>query len=279
MPKMKSNMKENITKVHIENISEVSSRDNSSDVGITLKQLLVWVTFLNIVLFLGGTIFTAFKVASIQERYNQAEVKIVEAQKKYSEAKQALDSVTRLEITVKNRLNEIANLSEVRQKQLNEKSRIHSQSLNTILTKSDEQYQLLVQKRADISERMSDYLKETDLELQRAANQLTVKLESDIEVQSTSLELINKDIELVKKNSDESQKLIEGLQNNIDMQLESFKGIEVALIAKLDTLTGRNVVTITHLWAVADIWLKGLLLLPLLALFIIVIIRFIFKKS
>ncbi|WP_133150083.1 hypothetical protein, partial [Vibrio splendidus] len=132
-------MKEKINTISGQNTEtgETPSSNNASDSGLTIKQLLLWTTMLNVVLFLGGSIFTATKVSSIQDRYNQAEIKIEEAQKQYSDAKKKLESVSLLERNVTQRLNQI------------------SENGENLQSKLDAQYQLVIRKRDDVTERMN----------------------------------------------------------------------------------------------------------------------------
>ncbi|BCD97428.1 hypothetical protein [Marinagarivorans cellulosilyticus] len=236
---------------------------------ISPKQFLMWATALNVALFLGGTIYTGVQVTSIQERYGQAVAQIGEAQQKYTEAKLALDSVERLEVTVKNRLDQIARDGEALRKQLGEESRAHKESLSRLLEDSDKQYDMLVKKRSDITERMSDYLNETDVELKRTASRLTAKLENDIELQSSAIELIKTDIASVKQDAGSSQKEINALRKTIEDQLKSFEQLETQLKTELDKLVGKGVVTLSHFWRGTDVWLKLLVLgVPIFTLLI-----------
>jgi len=50
------------------------------------RTLLVFVTLLNVALFIGGTVYTGVQVDSIQKRYADASIKITEAKQKYDEA-------------------------------------------------------------------------------------------------------------------------------------------------------------------------------------------------
>lgn len=233
----------------------ISSSNNSYDSGLTLKQLLLWTTMLNVVFFLGGSIFTATKVSSIQDRYNQAEIKIEEAQKQYSDAKKRLESVSLLERNVTQRLNQISENGEKLQNKL------------------DSQYQLVVRKRDDVTERMNVYLKESDLELKKVANQLIKKLNGDIKVQVTSIEQIKEDIKLVKEKAIESDEEIIGIQKEVAEQLDTLDAIKTELKDKIDTFSNQSNVSIIQVWNMSDILLRCLLVLfPTIVILLLTII-------
>jgi hypothetical protein len=59
---------------------------------ISPSNLLLSITLINIVFFLGGTLFNAFQVQSIQQKYDEANAKILEAKVKIDSATQMLNT-------------------------------------------------------------------------------------------------------------------------------------------------------------------------------------------
>lgn len=59
--------------------------------NIPSSQLLISITLINIMFFIGGTLFNLFQVDSVQKRYNEANQKYLEVKTKYDSASQLLD--------------------------------------------------------------------------------------------------------------------------------------------------------------------------------------------
>src|SRR5205814_2295624 len=58
------------------------ARSNSEELYFSPRMILLAVTLLNVVLFIGGTVYTGVQVTSIQKRYEDAAIKIDEAKQK-----------------------------------------------------------------------------------------------------------------------------------------------------------------------------------------------------
>uniref|UniRef100_UPI0012FFEC11 hypothetical protein n=1 Tax=Vibrio splendidus TaxID=29497 RepID=UPI0012FFEC11 len=127
-----------------------------------------------------------------------------------------------------------------------------------------------------VTERMNVYLKESDLELKKVANQLIKKLNGDIKVQVTSIELIKDDIKLVKEKATKSDEKIVGIQEEITKQLDSLDAIKTELKDKIDTFSNQSNVSIIQIWNMSDILLKCFLVL--FPVFIILLLVILFKK-
>src|SRR5260370_27491620 len=71
------------------------------------RTLLVFVTLLNVALFIGGTVYTGVQVDSIQKRYADASIKITEAKQKYDEADSKLKSIQAISDDTESKLSNI----------------------------------------------------------------------------------------------------------------------------------------------------------------------------
>jgi hypothetical protein len=86
---------------HQDNITSNSISNKTPDLfNISSSQLLLYITLINIVLFLGGTLFMAIKVPSVLEKYNEAEAKFREAEARYDSADFMLKN-TKLDYQIK----------------------------------------------------------------------------------------------------------------------------------------------------------------------------------
>ena len=72
-----------------ENLPQATEQDSSSSLfNIPSSKLLIYITLINIMFFVGGTLFNMFQVDSVQKRYNEANQKYLEVKTKYDSASQ-----------------------------------------------------------------------------------------------------------------------------------------------------------------------------------------------
>jgi uncharacterized coiled-coil DUF342 family protein len=122
--------------------------------------MLVFVTLLNIALFIGGTVYTGLQVDSIQKRYEEASTKILEAKQKYDEADSKLRAIqTILRDTQRQSAELLAKVMADSKPSANEISKIKEQS--------EQQLEMLKKGGAATMTSMNSYQKEIETALEK----------------------------------------------------------------------------------------------------------------
>lgn len=231
---------------------------------VSPRTLLFSITLLNVIFFVGGTVYTSLQVLSIQERYEEAFIKITEAKQKYNQAEQGLRSIKIIEIATKNRLLEIERLAENLILTLEEKSKEGFIKVREIQGKSQNELELLRKSRATITASMNSYKDNTEEELKKIADQVALNLERDIEFnreeikrKQSIIKNLGIDIQSLARNVGEKSQEISIIQTDIKNQLELANSLNKNFTNEIEAITKTDKITFLLLWSVTDIWVKS----------------------
>jgi hypothetical protein len=254
--------------------------------SISPKTLLIFITLLNVALFIGGTVYTGVQVDSIQKRYEAAAIKISEAQQKYNEALlsfQTIESIankTKIEIVnIEKQLNELIESSVKKSKELDNE-------IVNFRGRADQHLEMLNQRSAMIISTMDKYKEKTESALQIAANSVANKLESEIilnkeaiEKKQSHIDELGLQIEGLSIKVDEKSLDIVKIQDRIENQLNVVNKLNNEYKEKIKSIKKSNKITIPIAYSITDIWLKLLIILPLIYFVFASIGYFIYKIS
>lgn len=168
-----------------ESSNQTSEQDGSSTIfNIPSSKLLIYITLINIMFFIGGTLFNLFQVDSVQKRYN-------EANQKYLEVKANYDSTSQL----------VAH------------ARIKYQADMESLF-SD----LMTKKRAILSSLSSDTISiSSDISLLKAkSKRLDLEIESTNKAIANNQQTVKQTNETIKKEIDKTQQNLNELNHSIN---------------------------------------------------------------
>lgn len=226
---------------------------------VSPRSILAFVTILNIVLFIGGTVYTGIQVPSIQKRYEEASTKILEAKQKYGEADSKLKAIqTILGDTQRQSAELLASVTK--------RAATSADEIADIKDKSEGQFELLKKKTVAIVTAMSGYQRDTEASLAKAADEVAVKIEQKI--------LSNKKaIEDKQHEIDGLSQQIKGLSAEVEVKRLELAKIQKGLSDQLDlanrlnsefTNTIKSVaqsgkLTIPLAFTLTSIWLKVLI--------------------
>ena len=240
--------------------------------ALTPWQLLVSLTLLNVILFLGGAIYTGVQVDSIQQRYQEATNIINDAESKYREAETSLELVRAEETRIKNRLATIAQTNEETLEDLERRSAESRDRISEMLGEADTQLDALKIRRTKISESMTLYLDETTEELKEIASEVTAKLEDDLNFKSRDIDRVANEIRDLGNHIDTVSIQISNrgqeaanLRASIDLDIRELNGVKRQLE---DRLTGGDKLSVFEAWSSSDGWLRTFLVLTALLLLV-----------
>jgi len=222
------------------------------------RTLLVSVSLLNIALFIGGTVYTGVQVDSIQKRYAEASTKISEARQKYDEADAKLKSIQTILSDTEQQSNKV--LADVRK---NWKD--NADEIAKIRKESGQQLEVLKTNSAATLASMNDYKRATEVTLEKAARDVAVKLEREIQFNRSAIEKKQADIDALGlqiaglSSRVEAKSLELGkIQNGLEDQLGIAKKLNTEFTQKIKGIAGVDKITVPVAYRISDIWLKAL---------------------
>ena len=224
------------------------------------RYILLAITAINVIIFVGGTVYTGLQVSSIQQRYDEASLKILDAKQKYDEADSKLRSV---QVVLNDAQQQaIKMLSDVKERVATSAGEIAS-----IKEQSKGVLDALRKSSADTLSEMNGYRKDTEYALQQAAAQVAQKLEGEIQYNKAAIEEKQASVDdLGLKISELSAEVaakklqLEGVQLDLKNQLDEAGRLNADFGAAIRSIVGSGEITIPMLWKASSIWLKVLAL-------------------
>jgi DNA repair exonuclease SbcCD ATPase subunit len=193
---------------------------------VSPRSILVFVTMLNIVLFIGGTVYTGIQVASIQKRYEEASTKILEAKQKYDEADSKLKAIQAI-------LGDTQRQSEQLLANVTKSASSSANEITTIKEKAEGQFELLKKNSVATIAAMNSYRRDTEAALSKAADEVAEKIEQKIRFNKKAIE--NKQHEI-----DDLGQQIKGLSAEVEVKKLELKKIQNGLSDQLDLANRLN---------------------------------------
>jgi hypothetical protein len=226
---------------------------------ISPRAMLVFVTLLNIALFIGGTVYTGLQVDSIQKRYEEASTKILEAKQKYDEADSKLRAIQTI-------LGDTQRQSAELLAKVMGDSKASAVEISKIKEQSEQQLEVLKKGGAATMTSMNSYQKETEAALEKAANDVAFKIEQKIQFNKDAIEKKQADIDglglqikglsaKVEVKNLELQKIQKGLED----QLATANRLNTDFMGKIKTIARTDKLTIPLAFELTDVWLRALL--------------------
>jgi F0F1-type ATP synthase membrane subunit b/b' len=258
-------------------VGRPSDASIAHDLYVSPRTLLISVTLLNIALFIGGTVYTGVQVDSIQKRFQEASQKIVDAKQRYDEAETKSKQVQSIAEDTKVILRDIQRQAGDLATDAQKKSKDIGSELASIRTQADAQLDLLKKSSASIVASMTGYQRETEAALARAANDVGLKLEREIQfnkdainkkqasvdelglkIEGLSVRVSQKDLELAK------------IQKGLEDQLGTARKLNDDFTTTIKSIARTDRITIPVVYGITDVWVKivlgGALAVSLLSL-------------
>lgn len=227
------------------------------------RAILISITLLNIALFIGGTVYTGVQVKSIQERYEEASVKIADAKRKYDEAALNLQSIQVVADQAKASIGNIQKQTSDLLSDLQKRAKDNGNEIAAIKSQADQELDLVKKRGASTIARMNSYQEDAEAALAKAAKEVGLRIEKEIRVNTASIEAKQASIDglglrieglsaEVKKKDLEIATVRKGLED----QLDTAKALNVQFTSKVREIARTDKVTIPVAYSITDIWLK-----------------------
>lgn len=249
-------------------------RSDLEQLYISPRSILVFVTMVNIALFIGGTVYTGVQVDSIQKRYAEASTKILEAQQKYDASESKLKAIQTILTDTQRQSAEL--LADVRNR-----SSENSSEISKIKEESELQLRELKQRSASIITSMSAYQKDTEAALEKASNDVAEKIEQKIQfnkdaIQGKQAEIDELELQIKGLSANVSVKNLEleKIQRALDDHLAEANRLNVDFAEKIKSITRTDRLTIPLAYELTDPGLKLLFGIPFLACFVLAFLKF-----
>lgn len=233
---------------------------------ISPRTLLLSVTLMNVALFIGGTVYTGVQVDSIQKRYEEASQKIADAKQKYEEADFKLKSIQSIFDQTRVTLTDIQQQADKQITDLQKKSKENGDEIASIRNHAEQELDLLKSRSASIAASMSSYQKDTEAALAKAANDVGLKLEKEIQFnkeaidkKQASIDTLGLQIEGLSAKVKEKALEISKIQKDIEDQLSTAKKLNEEFTNQIKELAHTDKVTIPVVYRITDVWAKILI--------------------
>lgn len=234
--------------------------ENSRQLYFSPRYILLAITTINVIIFIGGTVYTGLQVSSIQQRYDEASLKILDAKQKYDEADSKLRSIQVV-------LNEVERQSVEMLFNVKERVATSAGEIANIKEQSARVLDALREGSADTLSAINDYRKDTEHALEQAATQVARKLEGEIQYNKKAIEEKQASIDdLGLKISELSAEVavkklqLEGVQLDLKNQLDEAGRLNADFSTAVRSIIGSGEITMPMLWKASSIWLKILAL-------------------
>jgi len=255
-----------------------------SDDANTLKELytspktiLMFVTLLNIGLFIGGTVYTGIQVKSIQERYQEAAQKINDAQQKYNEAETKLKQIQTIAEETKGTLRDVQRQAGELVADVQKKSKESGTEITQIRTQAEQQLELLKKSGASTIAAMTAYQRDAENAVAKSAQAVEGKIQEAIKTSSdavnknqTSIDALGSQIGKVSVEVKQKELELSKIQTGLQAQLSAAEKLNDEFTSKIKAIARTDKITIPVLFEIADVWLKLVFGLVILALLIAV---------
>jgi len=280
--------------------SESSRQDHDSQptpayvVQLPLKQVLLWATAINILLILGGTVYSSFTVSSIEKRYQEAESRINESKSKYQGASEALreqiakaeharsdiDSLVNNFGKLEGQLSELQRQGNGQLKSMSDEARARLNELEGQLSELQKEGNGQVKAITDDARAQLDQLKKEKSSIDATLLALESEMKRTIEQDAATIRTeVDKHIRDAKEALRESQERLNVLANEIteqkikvevknkeiqDLQLTANRTLEEVretdkiLKEELRKLQQSRRIDVNMLWEHSDGWLRAI---------------------
>jgi len=230
---------------------------------ISPRTLLLTVTLMNVALFIGGTVYTGVQVDSIQKRYEEASQKITNAKQKYDEADFKLKSIQNIADQTKITLGDIQRQADNLVTDLQKKSKENGDEIIGIKVHAEQELDSLKNRSASIVASMGSYQRDTEAALAKAANDVGLKLEKEIQLnkgeiekKQASIDTLGIQIEGLSANVKEKSLELSKIQKNIEDQLNTAEKLNEEFTSQVKEIAKTDKITIPVAYRITDIWVK-----------------------